>query len=187
MPKKSSKLKRSTIDKRKIAKKNTIAKMARNIFGQPKCGSKQIVKNGYFRSSYNRKDGSKVKGTWVPPTCIDSVSGTGVKGEQLFVLERGDLKRFGYEDVRNKTELQRHRALGRALSENYDALSLTRKLNALKVVNKNRDPVLETIFAEDAEWVKSRPEYLSRPTANRSKKGSKRGSKRGSKKGSTTA
>jgi hypothetical protein len=104
--------------------------------------------------------------------------------EQLFHLEKNDLKPYGYENVRNKSVIQRHRALSRALND-LDSLSLSRKLNALAVVNKNRNPSLSRAFKYDSEWVKTTKQYQNRPISKRgSKKGSKRGSKKGSKRGS---
>ncbi len=183
MPKKSSKggSKRSQIDKKIMNQQKKQHQQARKKFGTPKCKNGEILREGYHRKKYSRS-GSKnahtnVKDTWVHPTCIESVTGR-LHGEQLFRLEKNDLKPYGYENVRNKSVLQRHRALSRALND-VDALSLSRKLNALAVVNKNRDPSLSRAFKSDSEWVKTTQQYQNRPT---SKNGSKRSSKGGSKK-----
>jgi len=100
-------------------------------------------------------------------------------GANLFNLEKNDLKPYGYENVRSKTALQRHRALSRALDD-IESLSLSRKLNALSVVNKNRDPSLSRLFKSDSEWVKTTKHYKNRSTSV--KRGSKRNSKKSSKK-----
>lgn len=144
--------KRSTIDKKIIKQKQKIAKIARKKFGTPKCKDGEVIKEGY-----QIKKTSK----WVKPTCIKSVSGSGKKSEQLFVLEKDDLKPFGYENVEQLTKTQRHRALIKALSK-IKPLSLMRKLVALSVLNKNRNPELSKIFADDSDFIKTTEQYANR-------------------------
>lgn len=169
-------LKRSSIDSKINRTKKVQKHIARQLFGAPRCGPGEILKDGYKRSSYTKKSGTTVPSTWVGPTCVKSATGSSKKGTKLFNLARDDLKPFGYEDVANKTVEQRHRALNRALKE-YDALPLMRKLNALRVVNKNRNPSLSKKFENDANYIKTTKKYASRPTASKSKKRSKRRTK----------
>ena len=70
---------------------------------------------------------------------------------QLFVLKKGDLTKYGYHA--DLSEYKRHEALKKALGE-YTALSLFRKLNAVYVLNKNRDKKRAATFKADANWVK---------------------------------
>ncbi len=71
---------------------------------------------------------------------------------RLFVLKKGLLTKHGYHA--DLSETARHEALQRALGE-YSSLSLFRKLNAVYVLNKNRDKKRAAIFKADAKWVKT--------------------------------
>ena len=73
------------------------------------------------------------------------------KSRQLFVLKKGDLTKYGYHADLSKDT--RHEALKKALGE-FSPLSLFRKLNAVYVLNKNRDKKRASIFKADAKWVK---------------------------------
>ena len=73
------------------------------------------------------------------------------KSKQLFVLKKGDLTKYGYHA--DLSENNRHEALKKALGE-YSPLSLFRKLNAVYVLNKNRDKKRAATFKADANWVK---------------------------------
>ena len=73
------------------------------------------------------------------------------KSRQLFILKKGDLIKYGYHA--DLSESTRHKALKKARSE-YTSLSLFRKLNAVYVLNKNRDKKRAAIFKADANWVK---------------------------------
>ena len=73
------------------------------------------------------------------------------KSRQLFILKKGDLTKYGYHA--DLSESTRHKALKKARSE-YTSLSLFRKLNAVYVLNKNRDKKRAAIFKADANWVK---------------------------------
>ena len=73
------------------------------------------------------------------------------KNRQLFVLKKGELTKYGYHA--DLSEAARHEALKKALSE-FSPLSLFRKLNAVYVLNKNRDKKRASIFKADAKWAK---------------------------------
>ena len=80
------------------------------------------------------------------------------KSRRLFVLKKGLLTRHGYHA--DLAETARHEALRRALGE-FTPLSLYRKLNAVYVLNKNRDKKRAQIFRSDANWVRTTPEYAN--------------------------
>jgi hypothetical protein len=73
------------------------------------------------------------------------------KTRRLFTLKKGDLTKYGYHANLSKTA--RHKALKKARAQ-YQPLSLSRKLNAVYVLNKNRDKKRAAIFKQDANWVK---------------------------------
>lgn len=70
-------------------------------------------------------------------------------------LTKGSLGMYGYKDVSTKTSTERRSYLSKAL-KHEDALPVFRKLNALYVVNKNRNPCLSAIFESDRNWVQSK-------------------------------
>jgi hypothetical protein len=74
------------------------------------------------------------------------------KSRKLFVLKKGHLTKYGYHA--DLSQSARHEALKKALGE-YSSLSLFRKLNAVYVLNKNRDKKRAATFKADANWVKN--------------------------------
>jgi hypothetical protein len=122
------------------------------------------------RKSYTRKNGTKVKrssvkGAWVPPACIEAKGLSIKRGRKglpvIGPLIKGDLKRYGYTDVKNLPENRRHEILQNALTE-LKPLPLSRKLTALSTLNKNTNKKLSKIFKADANWVKKTEEYAAR-------------------------
>jgi len=164
-------LSRSQRDKLLIAQKEKIHKRIRKETGTPHCGNGEILREGYRRRS---KSGLSIR---VAPVCIQArglSKKRGSKGKQLFVLEKGTLGKYGYHDVENMTQKERHNALHRALKD-MSPLSVYRKLNAVYLVNRNTNPNVSATFKTDSEWVKKQPEYIGRPTARQSiKKSSKK-------------
>ncbi len=170
--------KRSSIDQKEIKKRHSIQKQAREKFGVPNCPPDQIVREGYFKKSHSRKSferasgtkvhGSRVKGAWVPPTCVQDTGLEG-KGTQLFVLEKGTLSHYGYSNIKLLNQKERHIALSRALND-IKPLSLFKKLNALYVLNQNKDPEFAEILKKDRDWIKTTPKYSSRQTSKKKSK-----------------
>jgi hypothetical protein len=70
-------------------------------------------------------------------------------------LTKGSLGMYGYKGVSTKTSTERRKYLKEAL-KHEDALPVFRKLNALYVVNKNKNPCLSAIFESDRNWVQSK-------------------------------
>ena len=67
-------------------------------------------------------------------------------------LRRGELSKYGYHA--NADEDTRAEALDKAVQE-YGALSVFRKLNALAVYNKNTSPNSAKIFKSDRDAIKN--------------------------------
>jgi len=155
-------IKRSTLDKAIIRKKNKTYRLIRKKFGTPKCKNDEVVREGYTRRNYKHKNGEIVRSTIVPPGCIKAVGLSkkrGVKGQQLFVLQKGLLTKYGYHF--NKSETERHSAINKAL-KHIKPLSVYRKINALYVLNKNKSHTQAIIYKNDADWVKNTSEYRNR-------------------------
>jgi hypothetical protein len=154
--------KTSVIEKEIIEKLKKVHKSISKKYGTPKCKKGQVVRDGYKRKAYTRKSGVHVSSSIVKPGCIKAIGMSkkrGTKGKQLFILKKGELTKYGYHS--NLTETQRHDALKKALSV-IKPLSLYRKLDALYILNKNVNPSLAKLFQDDANWVKTTPEYINR-------------------------
>lgn len=147
--------KRSTMDLATIRKRGKVHATIRKIYGVPKCKAGQIVREGYTRKAFVRKSGVHVSRSKVAPGCIKAtgLSKTrGTKGKQLFVLEKGALTKYGYHA--NLTEEERHSALKKALIH-IKPLSVYRKLNALYVLNNNKNKSLAQLYRNDANFVRA--------------------------------
>lgn len=72
------------------------------------------------------------------------------------IRSNGKLSEHGYEDVREKTELARHRALAKVIRAGEPPLGLFRRLNVLMILFKTKDPKLSKIFKKDRDWVKQK-------------------------------
>lgn len=72
------------------------------------------------------------------------------------IRSNGKLSEHGYEDVKEKTELARHRALTRVIRAGEPPLGLFRRLNVLMILFKRTNPKLSKIFKKDRDWVKQK-------------------------------
>ena len=61
-------------------------------------------------------------------------------------MNTGYLSKQGYVDVREKSELARHRALAKVVRAGEPPLGLFRRLNVLMILFKRKDPKLSKIF-----------------------------------------
>ena len=74
----------------------------------------------------------------------------------FMISTNGNLSRHGYVHLKHKTKLARHRALMRIIRSGQSPMSLFRRLNALMILFKNRDPKLSKIYKVDRDWVKQK-------------------------------
>lgn len=72
------------------------------------------------------------------------------------ISNSGIMSEHGYEDVRNKSMIARHRALARVIRSGEPPLGLFRRLNVLMILFKRKDPTLSKIFKLDRDWVKEK-------------------------------
>lgn len=198
--------KRSLKDKEFLTKREKIHEEVDKEFGNLKCPKGTIervgfTKNPYKRKSYTRKSGSKVHAAKIgpslyPPVCIKK-RGEPTKGYKIPVhLNKGVLKKYGYNDVKNMSSKERHEALMKA-KKDINPLSLYRKLIVVSTMNEHTNPEISKIFKSDANWVKTNFGLLAtgphevNVRHSRKSRGSKYnktgGSKKTSKKGSKTS
>lgn len=126
------------------------------------CPKGKIKRKAYQRAAYKRSDGTRVKATKVPAACIKDRGLPGkTKKNIIGPLKKDILGKYGYEDIDEKSDLSRHRALGKAhRSKKESDLSVYRRLIALSTLNKRTNPKVSKILRNDAKWYKDK--YLSK-------------------------
>lgn len=77
------------------------------------------------------------------------------RGVRIVMKHRGVLGAFGYHDVKSLT-IQKRRAALRKAAAALGWLYLVRKLNALYVFNKYRNPAVASVFRQDREYASAR-------------------------------
>lgn len=69
------------------------------------------------------------------------------------VLRKSMLSHYGYKGVKDLTPLARRRALLKAIRGGEPPLGLYRRLNALMVLFRYKDPKLAGIFKKDRDYI----------------------------------
>jgi len=116
-----------------------------------KCPPGYIVRDGYHRRGYLNKNGTYVKPTTVPATCIKDLGGKG-RGKDVFAkLKSGDLTKYGYHLKESDTARRRLSLLKSA--REFKPLTVFKKVQALSILHKNTNPVYAKRAKSDAEWI----------------------------------
>jgi hypothetical protein len=68
-------------------------------------------------------------------------------------LRSGELAKYGYTEVQKLSESARHTALARAIEE-FGALGVWRKLNAVSVYTRRVAPSASRVFKADMDWIR---------------------------------
>ena len=119
--------------------------------GPRSCPTGKIHRSPYVRIRKGRR-------TFVAASCITNVGAPG-KGltsgaPGIGPLRQGNLKRFGYSDVRAMSTGRRHLSLVAAVRK-YGALTVWRKLNAIYIYTRRSSPTSSAIFKADRDWIKA--------------------------------
>lgn len=92
-----------------------------------------------------------MKKTRVKSSCIKDRGAPG-KGPKLIPpLKKGKLSKYGYSDLKNKTNAERHTALKKAVKAT-SAEDTMHRVTALMVLNKSR-PALHKKLQNDVDWI----------------------------------
>lgn len=103
-----------------------------------------------YRKSYTRKGKRMAGGRDV------GAPGKGVaKGDGIGPLRKGELTKFGYENVVKLSETERHTALTKAVAE-YGSLGVWRKLNAVSIYTRRISPASSKVFKADMDWIRAK-------------------------------
>lgn len=124
-----------------------------------KCPKGMIVRDGYTRKGFTRKNGTRVGTLKVPSSCIKS-RGLPIKTKDLFKdgtgigpLKKGELGKHGYHHIKEMGVRKRRKALTAAVAE-FTALTIFRKLGALRTYLKRTSPEASKICLDDQRWVR---------------------------------
>jgi len=108
------------------------------------------------RASYVRQT-KKGKRIAVTERCIRDIGlpGKGFqgKGKGIGPLRKGELSKFGYENITKLSAAERQSALSKAVAE-YGSLSVWRKLNAVQVYTRRTSPESSRLFKADMDWIR---------------------------------
>lgn len=120
--------------------------------GPTVCPAGKIVRDPYVRVRLGQRQ-------YVPAACVKDMGNPG-KGipsgaPGIGALRKGDLRRYGYTDVRHMSESRRHMALAAAVKV-YGSLTVWRKLNAVYIYTKKTSPASSKVFKADRDWIKAR-------------------------------
>ena len=144
-------VKKSSV-RRALRKRRVLHKSPRNDTNnlskvEPKIAvMRVIVRKGYVRQPYVRKSGTLVKAAVVKSGKISKLGLPGPRHRVIPKLHKGLLSDLGYSAKASKKS--RYEALGKAVKA-YGALSVSKKLNAVYVLNRNTNPKVAEIFHND--------------------------------------
>ena len=119
--------------------------------------STAVLQKGFTKKTKNGKTiivkPHKRSLSFVKPKCIKDVGLPG-KGEQsIGPLRKGELNKYGYS--MKESEEKRHAALREAIDE-YGALGVFRKLDAIAKLTVRTIPEASKIYEKDRDWVEKR-------------------------------
>jgi len=156
-------------EKKKTVEKKTAMKMpvgsyyhpTKDTIRQGRCPVGKIMKKGYYRHDYEKKDGTHVKGKYVKQACTPNKGKPGKTLESAKVippLKKGELTKFGYST--HLSEKERLQSLIKAVKD-LSYATVIRKINAVRTLSRN-DPKLNKIYTTDIEnlqkWRANNPE-----------------------------
>jgi len=89
--------------------------------------------------------------THVNPKCVKDTGLPGKGEDKIGPLRKGELSKYGY--TLKIAEAQRHKALRKAIEE-FGALGVYRKLDAVTKLTSRTIPEASKMFEKDRDWVK---------------------------------
>lgn len=165
----NKKKKRPKPDMKKFVPPSTAARSPVGSFHHPtketfrtgSCPVGYVYREPYQRKSYMKKDGTKVNAKKIRGSCIEDKGKPGrtfKKDAPIHLKRNDDLKKFGYSTKLSSSK--RMEALIKACKA-YTYKSVALKISALHTLQKNTNPKVAKIFADDLkhlqEWRKKHP------------------------------
>ena len=121
------------------------------------CNIRKIVRDGYYRKAYSKKDGTHVHGKYIKQTCTKDMGKPGKTAKKNKVLpkvkseNKGMLTQYGYKES-NSFEI-RKKALDMAIKE-HGALKIQRHIGLIRNLSKG-DPEKHALLTKDFDYVRS--------------------------------
>ena len=112
--------------------------------------STAVLQKG-FSTKKGKRFPHKTNLTYIGPACIKDVGLPGKGKQSIGPLRKGELSKYGYS-MRESKEV-RHNALRKAIEE-YGALGVYRKLDAVAKLTQRTIPDASKIYSKDRDWVK---------------------------------
>ena len=123
------------------------------MYHKKSCKKGEIYREGYTRISKKTQKKTNVKGSCIKDRGLPGKWSDKHSDKGIGKLKKGELTKYGYENVNRLSTRKRRNILKKCVQE-YGALSVFRKLNAVYVYNRNTNPVISDIFRKDRDWVK---------------------------------
>ena len=152
-----------------LRQRNKSNNMSKSTSRKLRCPSGMIERRGYVRKfdtsvikkgyTVRRKNGREYRifpeksSVYVKPICVKDrgLPGKLGPGEGFGPLKKGELKKHGYAYI-EPTEIRRA-ALKKAIEE-FGAISVYHKLDAVYKLSKRTVPMASKVFKSDRNWVK---------------------------------
>jgi len=112
--------------------------------------STAILKKGYTTRKGKRYP-RKATSAYVKAACVKDVGLPGKGKQSIGPLRKGEISKYGYS--MRETEEKRHKALRKAIEE-YGALGVYRKLDAVAKLTERTIPEASKIYSKDRNWIK---------------------------------
>jgi hypothetical protein len=141
------------------------------------CPVGKILKRGYLRKTYEKKNGKIVKSKYINVSCVTDKGLPGKVSSKFKVIKiknNDALGKYGYETKYNSKK--RFEALIKAASV-YSYSTVVKRINAIRILSKS-DKKLYKIYTTDLEnlkqWRKENPKKYLYKKNNKSSKKSKK-------------
>ena len=147
----------TTMKKKTSGKKCNIEKVLNPISNRcvKNCPKGYIIRNSYIRNLKGNK-------TVVPAKCIKSIGLPGKtsnkylgKNKGIGKLNKGELSKHGYSNIKSLTKTKRHKYLNSAIKE-YGSSKILKKLGAIKTYQKNKNPEVSRVLYDNMKWVRKK-------------------------------
>jgi hypothetical protein len=74
----------------------------------------------------------------------------------MILNPKGSISKFGYNNLKVRSKKDRRKAISKAIKSGKKPMPLFRRLILKGTFNKYKDPMLSSIFMEDAYWLRQK-------------------------------
>jgi len=129
-----------------------------------KCPKGTVLKKGFTKKAYTRKNGTKVAKQTIKPKCVKykrlakTLNLQKKKIGKVIIpplSKKHLLGKHGYKNTKTLGVRKRHKALDSAIKE-YSARKVLSKIGVLKTLHKNKDPSLSEKYRDNMVWLRKK-------------------------------